>query len=382
MPQLNPFFVSGYHGADYFCDRVHETEVLTAHIVNGRNVALVAPRRLGKSGLIWHTFQQPGIAGDYYTFFVDIYETKNLAELVAALGRSILATLMPRGRKAWQQFVDIIRSLQSSLTFNAQGMPLWTVSVGAITHPDTTLDEIFQYLEQADKPCLVAIDEFQVIADYPEHTTEAALRTRIQQCRNAHFIFAGSKQHMMAQMFQSPTRPFYNSTAIMGLEPINTDTYLHFANRHLATAGRNITTEAFHKLYQRFDGITWYVQYILNVLYTLPRTDDTLDTPDVHDAIDTIIAQQAFSYKALLFLLTTKQKQVLFAIADERKATAITARPFLTKHHLTATTVQTAIKLLIERDIITRDDDAYSLSDLFLQVFIEKLYTNRIIPSV
>ena len=59
------------------------------------------------------------------------------------------------------------------------------------------MDEIFHYLQQADKPCVVAIDEFQVIANYPEKTVEATLRKRIQQCHNAHFIYSGSKRHTL-----------------------------------------------------------------------------------------------------------------------------------------------------------------------------------------
>ena len=82
MTVRNPFLVEGYVSPEYFCDRVDETAQLTRHLTNGCNVALIAERRLGKSGLIKNCFHQPQIRQDYYTFYVDIYETKNLAELV------------------------------------------------------------------------------------------------------------------------------------------------------------------------------------------------------------------------------------------------------------------------------------------------------------
>lgn len=126
----------------------------------------------------------------------------------------------------------------------------------------------FAYLSQADKPCLIAIDEFQTIAGYPEKTVEATLRKRIQNCHNANFIFSGSKRHMMALMFTSRSRPFYHSSSIMGLEAINEQTYLEFANHHLSKINKEISAEAFSYLYHRFDGITWYIQYVLNMLYT------------------------------------------------------------------------------------------------------------------
>ena len=80
----------------------------------------------------------------------------------------------------------------------------------------------------------LSIDEFQVIAKYPEGDVEAILRTHIQHCSNAKFIYAGLQRHMMGEIFTSPSRPFYQSTAIMELSPINVDIYTEFIKRHFA----------------------------------------------------------------------------------------------------------------------------------------------------
>ena len=66
----NPFVISGYEGAHYFFDRVEETAQLAREIANGNNVALIATRRMGKSGLIEHYFSLPEIQEKYYTFFI------------------------------------------------------------------------------------------------------------------------------------------------------------------------------------------------------------------------------------------------------------------------------------------------------------------------
>lgn len=50
----NPFVVGKYVSPAYFCDREQETATLIKHLTNGRNVALISPRRMGKSGLIEH----------------------------------------------------------------------------------------------------------------------------------------------------------------------------------------------------------------------------------------------------------------------------------------------------------------------------------------
>ena len=45
----NPFIVGKYLSDEYFCDRVEETDFLRKQVQNGRNVALISPRRIGIS---------------------------------------------------------------------------------------------------------------------------------------------------------------------------------------------------------------------------------------------------------------------------------------------------------------------------------------------
>lgn len=164
---------------------VQTTALLTRHLTNRCNVALIAPRRLGKSGLIHNCFYQKEIREQYHCIDIDIYDSKNLNEFVYAQGKGILTALKPKGRKVWEYFLNMLQSLKSTISFDINGNPEWSVGIGDIQAPDITLDEIFAYLEHADKPCLIAIDEFQTIANYPEKTVEATLRKRIQNCHNA-----------------------------------------------------------------------------------------------------------------------------------------------------------------------------------------------------
>lgn len=375
MYQDNPFVIEGYVSPKYFCDRVGETALLKEHIVNGRSVALIAKRRLGKSGLIHNFFYQDDISERYNTFYVDIYETKNMNEFVFELGKNILGKLKTQGRKAWEGFIRILASLQHSITFNSSGVPEWSVKLGDIKHPEITLDEIFEYLSTSERPNIVAIDEFQIIADYPEKTVEAALRKRIQNCHNTRFIYSGSHLHMMSLIFTSPSRPFYNSCSLMGLGVIDCNEYFVFANRHLSANVKSISQEAFSYLYDRFDGYTWYIQYVLNMLYSMTTSDIVFEKAHVDKAIESIVSRNSFAYSALLFLLTAKQKQLLCAIVSEGQVESLMSRDFLTKYGMSASTVQTAVKVLLDRDMVTRTDDerhAYIVYDRFLDIWMRR----------
>lgn len=103
----NPFVVGKYLSDKYFCDRSEETAFLRKQIENGRNVALISPRRIGKSGLIQHLFNLPDIKEQYYVFFIDIYATTSLNELVYILGKEIYEQLKPK-TTAWKEkfFLD------------------------------------------------------------------------------------------------------------------------------------------------------------------------------------------------------------------------------------------------------------------------------------
>lgn len=370
MKQINPFLIEGYLSPEFFCDRVQETALLMEHIGNQRNVALIAQRRLGKSGLIHNCFYSEKIREQYYTFYVDIYDTKNLCEFTYELGRVILQTLKSRGRKVWENFVTLLKSLKTGITFDINGMPEWNVSIGEIHMPELLLDEIFSYLELADKPCIVAIDEFQVVANYPEKTVEAALRKRIQCCHNASFIYSGSKRHMMAEMFATQSRPFYNSAVLMDLGVIDPALYEEFANHHLVANGQQISSEAFRYLFNRFAGVTWYIQYVLNLLYADKSRDITFEKDDVDSAISTILQRNTFAYQSLLYQLAPKQKEVLRAIAREGEGRRIMGKKFLQTYKLSSSAVQGAVKVLSERDFITVEDGIYSVYDRFFGLWL------------
>ena len=375
MAKMNPFITNGYVSPVYFCDRRQETETLMRYVANGNNIALISPRRLGKTGLIEHCFHQQAIADDYHTFLIDIYATKNLQELVFELGKSILNTLKSQGRKTWDFFLQCLSSLRTGISFDFSGTPVWNLEMGDVKMPAVTLDEIFRYLSHADRPCIVAIDEFQVIAKYPEKNVEALLRTYVQHCPNATFVYAGSQCHLMGEIFTSPARPFYQSTAVMGLNPIDLQNYTGFIRHHFNANGKGITDETIEAVYRRFEGITWYIQFMANSLYAMTAPGETCTPDKVDIALSDILSQLNFTYSSLLFQLPPKQKEVLMAICKEGKAREITSSRFLKTYKLTASSVQGAIKGLLDKDFITSELGEYSVYDKFFEEWLRRQFT-------
>ena len=188
---VNPFIVTGKIDPAYFCDREEESARLIRSLDNGNNLVIISPRRMGKTGLIQFCYEKPEWKKTYYTFFIDILHTSSLREFTYTLGKEIYETLLPRSKRMTQLFMQTLKSISGKFGFDPlSNTPTFSLELGDIDRPEYTLDEIFVYLAKADKPCIIAIDEFQQIAKYPEKNIEALLRTHIQKINNCHFIFA------------------------------------------------------------------------------------------------------------------------------------------------------------------------------------------------
>lgn len=370
---LNPFVLSPVIPDDYFCDREKETETLTRYLTNGNNVLLISPRRMGKSGLIHHTFNQTQIKKSYHTFFIDIYETSSLEEFIQKLGQEIVGKLARRGWGPLTGFLRSLSSLRGVFSLDpTSGMPSFSVGIGEITRPEATLDEIFSFLEKADKPCIVAIDEFQKVADYEQKNVEAILRSRIQRLQNTTFIYSGSERSVLAQMFGSAARPFYQSTSSMSLGPINRDVYVHFAGTMFKTGGKSLDLSAVEDLYDLIQGYTYYLQKAMNAAYSLLPDGMTCDRTFLFERIDEILTSNEDSYRDLLSGLTPNQRALLTAVAVDGKAMNITSTEFISRHGLGAvSSVQSAARSLLKRQLLTRNPEKqYYLDDKFLELWL------------
>ena len=92
----------------------------------------------------------------------------------------------------------------------------------------------------------------------------------------------------------------------------------------------------------------------------------------VDNAIKSIIDENSSIYSDLLYQLTGRQRELLLAINRERKATAITSGKFVKKYALQSpSTVQTAIKALIDRQIVTSEKGVYEVYDKFFSIWLE-----------
>lgn len=366
----NPFLVEGYINEAYFCDRVEETRTLLQALQSGRNVTLMSPRRMGKSGLIHHAFalarQQDK---DVRCFYVDLFHTHSLKDLINVFAAAAFGAFDTPIEKLYNNITSIFKRCRPVITpdmmTGALSLSL-NVDSGQESH---TLKQIFEYLAASGKRIYVAFDEFQQISEYPEKGVEALLRSYIQLLPDISFIFAGSKKHIMQEMFTSPKRPFYQSTQTLSLQTIDKLPYYGFAAGHFAKRGKSLPQETFGYIYDTVFGHTWYVQYWLSRLF-----DGATRAPGVEDAMRVlamILREEDENFYTYTKLMTAAQLKTLKAIARERELHApITAELIRRQELPAASTVRSCIKTLHEKEFVVEERGVYSVYNRFFMLWL------------
>lgn len=374
----NPFIVTGKIDKEYFCDRVVESKAIEKAISNGNNLVLISPRRMGKTGLVRYCYDFEFDKDEYYTFFIDILHTTSLQEFTYLLGRKIYETVLPKSKKMMTAFIHTLKSISGQFGFDpVSNTPTFDLSLGDIVRPELTLEEIFYYLEHADRPCIVTIDEFQQIAKYPEKNVEALLRTHIQNMGNCQFIFAGSEYHIMQEMFLSAAHPFYNSSDILELKPIEEQVYSDFVASWMQRYYRSIEPELVSKVYQLFRGNTYGMQRTFNEVFALMNDGETCTQEVVLLAINNIVDSKEPLFQEMLSNIPEKQKPLLYAIASDGEVEKITSAAFIRKHKLaSASAIQYAARQLMLNGMITKLHGKFSLNEQFFDIWINRMYGN------
>ena len=405
---VNPFVVNGRIPAAYFCDREEEKAALVHAINNQNNVVLMSPRRMGKTSLVDAVLGRGEMEQEFITVFVDILHTNTLRELTFALGMAVFQKVAKRSERLVRTFASTLRSLSASFGYDAvMGQVTFDVRLGDIAQPAFTLEEIFLFLEQAERPCVVVIDEFQQITRYPEQGVEALLRTQIQRASRAQFIFSGSQRRLMEEMFLSSSRPFYQSARLLPLGPIAMERYCEFAQRLFREGGKDIDPVAIAHVYSAMRGVTLYLQRIMKDAYALTSEGERCDMDTLRQLIEAFVQENDSRFRDLLSFISEPQKELLYAIHAECRARrmahqaigqevtsvgssertgqtdapdsvimgveGITSSSFTRRHRLKSpSATQSAAAKLLELDILTREGRAYRIADPLLELWLSR----------
>ena len=373
---MNPFSIKNYTGPTYFCDREDETKLLIKNIKSGYNTAFFAQRRIGKTALVQHLF--------YYLkkkkitcIYIDIYATQNIKDLTDQLANSIYTALQEKKSLA-KKYWESIKLLRPILKINEfSGTPELSLDISRTQQMEKTIPQLLQFLDKLNIDIVIAIDEFQQILSYPEKNVEAILRTTIQQLKNIQFIFLGSNQRMMHEIFNNAKRPFYASVKNLNLQRINSSIYKAYIKRQFNNYNYKIENEDIERILHYTDRHTYFTQVLCHDIFA--QRVKNITTKLILKTVKSILLQNEGVYYQYRSLLTSSQWKLLIAVSKEEKVFMPYGKDFINLHKLsTPASVKRSLLSLIIKDLVHYNNAIekpyYETQDKFLRLWLQDKY--------
>ena len=365
----NPFEYQRIVVGKSFVDRDKEIKILTKSLLSGENILLYSPRRLGKSSLLQEVLSQ--IDNRHITIYVDLWECLTEAEIAEKLATGIINAAFTKMEKAAATLKEVITSARPLLTLEPDG------SIGLkleYIEKDKTVKETLYLIEtiaeKRKKKVIVVIDECQVIAEFEGNRIEKLFRTVIQQQRLGTYVFSGSKQHVLKAMVNQKTRPFYRQLRPMTLGPISLDAFTPFIKKGFSKI-TPINDNTIKEIYRFIGGNPQRTQQVCHFLYTEAQDGKKPTSELVKKVVMELCLTLDKEFEDELDSIKNKrQRAILKALALDSNEKPLSA-DFIKKHTLgPSSSVQTALKMLIEKGIL--DEGYHFIDPLFENWFIFK----------
>lgn len=366
---MNPFLLKGYISQAYFCDREAETEKMISSIKNQQDITLYALRRMGKSALIHHIFDK--LKRDYDCLYVDLWGTTSLSGFSKEAADAVVQSSIFSKRSIGKRLTAFIRSIGASISIGHDGRPSVNILYHDHNQAFSRLEEIFMFLEGNSRPVVFALDEFQEINKYSDSMPlEVKLRSLIQRYHNIRFIFSGSEQHLISDIFSSIDRPFYQSTRMIELGKIDTNQYHQFIVKHFLDGNKVITDTLVSHFLRLCHGHTYYIQAICNLIYAQEKVPYTIE--EFEEIYFDFIAEKHVFYAELPHRLTKHQFSTTKAIASMGKVEGVTTSEFMSRAEISSPgTMQAVMKALLEKQVLIKEGASYRLYDVFLEHYLK-----------
>jgi AAA+ ATPase superfamily predicted ATPase len=370
----NPFTYGDLASDESFTDRGDELAQLKADVRNGQNVAVIAPRRYGKSSLVKAALSDL-IGEGFLVVEVDLMTTPTKERLAAKLAKSIhddVATAVFRAKERLRIFSSL--RIVPSMTVDTHGVMSFGFSAArAEADVDATIERLLELPAEiaADKGrrLVVSFDEFQEITAI-DPRLPALMRAVFQQQRDVAHVYAGSKRDMMRRLFSDEHEPFYRSAKTMEIGAIPVPLFADFVKAQFDRTDRGVSDEAVDRLLAVTGGHPYATQELAYALWEEIPEGFSGSVGDLDEALRAVLRAEHARFTLNWESATRPQKLLLQALAREP------GRPFSNayrlRHDLPPTSgVQRALRPLLDGELVRKEEDGdYDLAEPFLREWI------------
>ena len=368
----NPFAYSNYVTGESFCNREMELSELLKYIKNSQNVLLFSHRRYGKSSLIQQAFHKIKTKKIHVgTMHVELYGTISEKDFITRTFQS-LNQLESNYERLLKSVSKTIKNFKINLSIDpTTGDTSVSPSFEAVNEK-VVLEELMNLLTtySRKRKMVIAFDEFQEVASYTEDGFEKRLRSLIQQHTNICYIFSGSQQHLITDMFNSSSRAFYKLAESFPLDKIETKHYIPWIQHLFKRNNVHLPVKLIEDIISRFENHPMYIQNFLFHLWEEPVKKEL--SSNIIDKIEnSIIGRKDLEYTVLWESLTINQKKTLKLILLKKGSNLFNADSLKSVNLKTASLVTKALSSLINKEIIAKNAN-YQIQDILFKKWLQK----------
>lgn len=368
-----PFTFGVATSGDNFTDREKETERLLLNFRHGINTILISPRRWGKTSLVQKVCRLAQ-SDQLKVVYLDIFSCRSDRDFYEAFASAVLKQTPSK----WEEWGENARQFLSRITpqilMGTDPMTDFSISF-EINPKNNDGEEILQLPEKIahEKGCniVVCIDEFQQIAEFKDSKTfQKRLRSVWQLQKSVSYCLFGSKKHLMNELFEKKSYPFYKFGDTMYLPKIGTQDWIAYICRRFEATGKQIPKELAEKICQSMENHSSYVQQLAWLVWI--HTDKVVTEQDFEAAYQDIIDQNTPLFEKQTESLTTYQMNFLRAVIDGIHS-EFTTQEVLHKYQLgSSANVSIVKRALIKKELIEIEKRQVVIPDPVMAVWLKR----------
>lgn len=372
---VNPFNYGKIVSGDSFADREQETKELFEDLKSGQNILLYSPRRYGKTSLVVRTLDLLRKDGAM-TSYIDLYGCVTVSDLLDKIIQETIVPAQGTLQKIGDFFKEQLSDLRPELTLNSNGGVSVSIKKEAQAQGSEKvlpriLDTPEMLAESKKKHLILAFDEFQEISEMDGLELEKLMRSHFQKHKNVTYLFAGSKQHVMTEIFGQEKRPFYKFAKPFPLQKIPLPQFAAFITSKFKGTGISISSTVVDSVLGLTEGHPYLTQQLCHELWNICTERKEATNEDVKKALNIILAQHGDYFTEIWDSIAASQKKLMMAIAQEIKVQNIYSTSFIEKYTLiSASHVKKALQYLEKEALIDHVAGFYYIEDVFLREWI------------
>jgi hypothetical protein len=323
QPDHNPFRYGALALDEAFTDRERETAELKADALNGQDVVLFAPRRYGKSSLVWRVSQEL-VAEQALVAHVNLMTTPTITQLAEKLAQSIhedIASPLFRAKERLRVFQGLrvrptvtVDPEDGSLSFSFDSGP-------RVEDIRATLERLLelpgQLAGERKRQVVLIFDEFQEVVEIDANLPRL-MRSVFQQQPEVAHLYLGSKRHMMQRIFNDENEPFWRSAKQIELDVIGPEPFAEYIVSQFARTGRKIASAAVDAILQTTHGHPYATQELCYFLWQDTPARATATQPRVTEAIAQVLNSEHAHFSLVWESASAHQRLLLRALAEEQ----------------------------------------------------------------